>query len=263
MPGEAVAVLSAVQRSTEAKRTPKDADPVVSVREPRGNAQNTTPLVCLLHIRVLLRTILQAFHCYECFNRGDSSPVGIRLVCVLLLLAIVFPEARSSEHPLLVGVRLAETQYRNWRYGHRAHRRQVNCVQFMVAVVGELLGRELSPDERSAIMISNVRRRQLERLVSCDDKRIRGIQTALLQMNKGEAVRAEDARPGDFIQFWKRYNGRWRGHASIIVDVIEREGLRCAVVFGAHRTLNGVGIGEFEVGLNDPEIKSYIVRFKK
>jgi hypothetical protein len=112
-------------------------------------------------------------------------------------------------------------------------------------------------------MISTVRRRQIERLVTRDDKRIRGIQTALLEMNKGEIVQPEGARPGDFVQFWKRRNGRWRGHASIIVEVINRNGLRCAIVFGAHQTLNGVGIGEFELGLNDPEIKSYIVRFKK
>lgn len=186
-----------------------------------------------------------------------SFRVGVLALCLLPL------EALSSEHPLLVGVRLAETQYRDWRYGHRTHRKQVNCVQFMVAVVENLLGRELDPEERSAIMISNVRRRHLERLVNRDDKRIRGIQTALVEMQKGEVIRPEDALPGDFVQFWKRYNGRWRGHASIIIDVIERNGLRCAVVFGAHSTLNGVGIGEYEVGLNDPDIKSYIVRFKK
>lgn len=185
-----------------------------------------------------------------------------RLAGCAFVLFLFVPETLSNEHPLLVGVRLAETQYRDWRYGHRTYRKQVNCVQFMVAVVEELLGRELSRDERAAILISNVRRRHLERLVNRDDKRIRGIQSALLDMHRGEIVRPEDARTGDFIQFWKRRNGRWRGHASIIVDVIDRNGLRCAVVFGAHQTLGGVGIGEFEVGLNDPEIKSYIVRFK-
>ncbi len=189
--------------------------------------------------------------------------MSVRAVCVLFLLSFLVSESRGDEHPLLVGVRLAETQYRDWRYGHRAHRKQINCVQFMVAVVENLLGRELRADQRSAILINNVRRRHLDRLVTRDDRRIRGIQTALIEMNRGEAVRPEDARPGDFIQYWKKYNGRWRGHASIIADVINRNGALCAIVFGAHQTLNGVGIGAFEVGLNDPEIKSYIVRFRK
>lgn len=181
---------------------------------------------------------------------------------VLLLVAVCVLRVHGNEHPLLVGVRLAETEFKDWRYGHRAYRRQVNCVQFIVAVVENLVGRALSPAERSTIRISNVRRRDLDRLVNREDRRIRGIQTALVEMNKGEAVRAEDARPGDFIQYWKKYSGRWRGHASIIVDVVKRNGSLCAIVFGAHQTLGGVGIGEFEVGLNDPEIKTYIVRFK-
>lgn len=188
--------------------------------------------------------------------------MAVRAASVLFFLTVVYYESVSDEHPLLVGLRLTETQYRSWAYGHRAHRRQVNCVQFMAAVVENLLGRELRADERSAIMISNVRRRDLDRLVTRDDRRIRGIQTALVEMNRGEVVRPEEARPGDFVQYWKKYNGRWRGHAAIIADVIHRSGAVCAIVFGAHRTINGVGIGDFEVGLNDPDIRAYIVRFK-
>jgi hypothetical protein len=133
----------------------------------------------------------------------------------------------------------------------------------MVAVVEELLQRELSPEERSTILISRVgRRKHLTRLIQHNDRRIRGIQTALVEMGRGQVIRPSEARPGDFVQYWKRRNGRWVGHASIVVDVIRREGTACALVFGSHQSLGGVGIGDFEVGLNDPEIKVYAVRFK-
>ena len=184
-------------------------------------------------------------------------------VCALAFLLLLTSNARAHDHPLLVGVRLAETRFKDWRYGHRLHRNQVNCVLFMTAVVEDLLRRPLTADERAAILISNVRRgKRLQQLVARDDERIRGIQTALVKMGNGEIVTPHRAQPGDFIQFWKYRNGHWRGHTSIIVDVLDRNGSLCAIVFGAHQTLGGVGIGEFEVGLNDPDIKSYIVRFK-
>lgn len=184
------------------------------------------------------------------------------IACIVTLL-LVCNCTRANEHPLLVGVRLAETRFKDWRYGHREYRRQVNCVQFMAAVVEELLQRELSPAERSAILINRIgRRRHLARLIQHNDKRIRGIQTALVQMGKGQIIKPSEAKPGDFIQYWKLRNGRWVGHASIIIDVIQREGTSCALVFGSHQSLDGVGIGDFEVGLNDPEIKVYLVRFK-
>lgn len=184
------------------------------------------------------------------------------LVCIVALM-FLSDAVKANEHPLLVGVRLAETRFNGWRYGHREYRRQVNCVQFMVAVVEELLQRELTPEERSGILINRVGRRwRLPRLVQNDDPRIRGIQTALVQMGKGVIVKPSDAKPGDFIQYWKKRNGRWIGHASIIADVIRRETTTCALVFGSHQSLGGIGIGEFEVGLNDPEVKVYVVRFK-
>lgn len=169
-----------------------------------------------------------------------------------------------AEHPLLVGVRLAETDFKDWRYGYRLHRKQLNCVQFMVAVVEQLLQRELSAEERSAILINNIgRRANLGRLIGEDDRRVRGIQTALVEMEKGEVVDLSEARPGDFVQYWVQRNGRWTGHAAIIQEIRDENGMRCAIVFGSHQSLGGVGIGEFEVGLNEPGAKVYLVRFKQ
>ncbi|MDL1894585.1 hypothetical protein FBQ87_17105 [Sphingobacteriales bacterium CHB3] len=164
-----------------------------------------------------------------------------RLVPCFIVLFFAF-ESALAEHPLLVSVRLAETDFKNWRYGHRLHRKQLNCVQFVVVVVEELLKRELTAEERRAILISNVgRRSNLPRLINQDDKRIRGIQTALVEMNKGEIIQPSEAKPGDFI---------------------EDNGLRCAAIFGSHQSLGGVGIADFEVGLNDPNVRTYLVRFK-
>ena len=186
-----------------------------------------------------------------------------RLVCSVVILWFVSNVVSANEHPLLVGVRLAETRFRDWRYGHRVYRQQVDCVQFVAAVVEELLQRGLLPEERSSILINNVgRRRHLKNLILQNDKRIRGIQTALVQMGKGEIIKPSEAEPGDFIQFWRQRNGRWYGHAAIVVDVFSREGSVCSLVFGSQQSNHGVGIGNFEVGLNDPNIKAYVVRFK-
>lgn len=187
----------------------------------------------------------------------------IRRLIVLSVGILLSCEVAFSEHPLLVSVRLAETDFKYWRYGHRLHKKQVNCVQFMVVVVEELLQRELTPGERSAILISNVgRRKNLSRLIRADDKRIRGIQTALVEMSKGQIIQPSDAKPGDFIQYWQQRNGRWIGHAAIIQEIREENGMRCALVFGSHQSLGGVGTGDFEVGLNDPNVTTYLVRFK-
>lgn len=183
------------------------------------------------------------------------------LACFAVLFLV--SSVSFAEHPLLVGVRLAETEFKDWDYGYRAHRKQVNCVLFMVAVVEELVQRDLTREERNAILINNVgRRRNLSNLIRKDDKRIRGIQTALVEMDKGYSVKPSEAKPGDFVQYWKLYNGRWKGHTAIIQEVQEKNGLRCAIIFGSHQSLGGVGIGEFEVGLNDPDVKVYLVRFK-
>ncbi len=186
-----------------------------------------------------------------------------RLVLCAIVLLLTCSVYAANEHPLLVGVRLGETRFKDWRYGHREYRQQVNCVQFMVAVVEELLQRELTEDERDAILIKKIgRRKHLWRLIVHNDRRIRGIQTALVQMRKGQMIKPSEAKPGDFVQYWRLKDGRWVGHAAIILEIMNRNGMLCALVFGSHQSLGGVGVGNFEVGLNDPQTKTYLVRFK-
>ena len=188
----------------------------------------------------------------------------MRLFFAVVVLVMGVQSAFAAENPLLVGVRLAETQFKGWSYGHRMDRKQINCVQFMGAVVEDLLGRKLEPYEEEILFIKHLgRRRNLKQIVLRNDTRTKGIQTALVRMRKGEIVQPLGAEPGDFVQFWRRQNGRWFGHTGILVNVMNRDGRLCSLVFGAHQSLNGVGVGEYELGLNDPNLKVYLVRFSQ
>ncbi len=188
----------------------------------------------------------------------------LRTLCGLLFVMSSVCGVAFAEHPLLVSLRLEESRFRDWSYGHRMERQQINCVQFVAEVTRELLQRDLTPDEVNAIYIKLPRReRNLNRLIAQRDPRMAGIQRALVEIGRGTVVRPEDAAPGDFVQYWTRRDGRWRGHSAVIAEIEKRESRICSVVFGSHQSLGGVGIGNFEVGLNDPDVLVYIVRFKR
>jgi hypothetical protein len=197
-------------------------------------------------------------------STGKSwNALGLQL-CVWVLFALAFPRTvHATENPLLVAVRLAEIDFNGWAYGHRLAQREINCVQFVAAVVEDLLGRKLEKNEEEILFVKHVgRSRNVKRLIRRNDGRIKGVQTALIAMGKGESVEPAEAAPGDFVQFWRQHNGRWFGHTGIIINVENRAGRLCALLFGAHQSLNGVGVGGFELGLNDPTLRVYVVRLK-
>lgn len=196
-----------------------------------------------------------------CDNRGQNI-LSNRLVGYLVTgLLFCVASSQGQENPLLTGVRLGETTFKNWKYGHRVDRRQVDCVVFVAAVVESLLQRELTKTERDAIFINNIGgTKNLGRLLRVNDKRIRGIQTALVEMEKGEIVKPAEAQPGDFVQFWRLKKGKWSGHVAIIAEVIDRKAGSCALIFGAHQSLRKIGMANYEVHLDVPQ--TYIVRFK-
>lgn len=188
----------------------------------------------------------------------------LRRLYGLLFVTLIIFGAAVAEHPLLVSLQLGESRFRDWSYGHRMDRRQINCVQFVAEVTRELLQRDLTPEEVSAIYIKLPRReRNLDRLIARRDPRMAGIQKALLETGRGIVVKPEEAAPGDFIQYWTRRDGRWRGHSAVIAEIEKRDSRICSVVFGSHQSLGGIGISNFEVGLNDPDVLVYIVRFKR
>ena len=184
------------------------------------------------------------------------------LMSVVLQL-FAFGKAWGQDSTLVAGMRLSETMFKDWKYGDRSERKQLNCVQFIAAVVEDLVQRKLVPEERDAIYINNIGGTQnLSRLILQDDKRIRGIQTALVQMGKGEIVLPADAKAGVFIQFWRKSKGKWHGHTAIIMGVTNTSGKVCALLYGSHRSLGRIGIANYEIPLEDPAIRIYLVRFK-
>ncbi len=178
-----------------------------------------------------------------------------------LLLVTICPFA--MEHPLHLAWRLSEEKYSGWLYGRIIEQKQINCVRFLEDVLEGLLQRPLRASERDKILIQNIADTEdLQKLVERGDKRTRGIQQALLSMKRGRVVFPKDARPGDFVQYWYKKGSLWVGHAAIIQEVVSEGNFYCSFTFGAHESLNGVGVAGYMVTLNDPHMKVYIVRFR-
>jgi hypothetical protein len=181
---------------------------------------------------------------------------------VFLLLMTIRPSF-TIEHPLHLAWRLSEEKYSGWLYGKIVEQQQINCVQFLENVLEDLLQRPLRASERDKVRIQNIADKEdLQKLIERRDKRTRGIQHALLSMKRGRVVSPKDARPGDFVQYWYKKEGLWVGHAAIIQQVTRDGGFYCSFIYGAHESLNAVGVAGFMVTLNDPHMKVYIVRFR-
>jgi hypothetical protein len=193
---------------------------------------------------------------------GFFRCASVRTAFVVIVFLLV-DSCVASEHSLHLAWRLADQDFKRWQYGSKAEQQQINCVQFLEHVVRSLIGRELRASERDALLIQNIRRREnLQRLVERGDKRTRGIQHALLAMKRGKIVSASKAKPGDFVQYWYKKEGVWLGHAALIQQILSEEKKYCAYIFGAHESINAIGVAGYQITLNDPLMKVYIVRFR-
>jgi hypothetical protein len=184
-------------------------------------------------------------------------PWRVFLVVLLTQSSIV-----ASEHPLQLAWQLSDESYSGWTYGGVANEKRINCVQFLEDVLERLLRRSLRAWERDKLLIQNISKKEnLQKLVERGEKRTRGIQHALVSMRRGSVVSPKNARPGDFVQYWYKKDSLWVGHAAIIQEVVSEANFYCSYTFGAHESLNGVGVAGYMVTLNDPHMKVYIVRF--
>jgi hypothetical protein len=96
---------------------------------------------------------------------------------------------------------------------------------------------------------------QLDSLVEADSPIIKGVQTALLRNNKGIEVKDNsEVLPGDFVQFWKVFQGRAYGHCGIVLDI---EPNKTLTLYSSHPFTGGYGTQEYLW----PE-KTYFVRLK-
>ncbi len=166
-----------------------------------------------------------------------------------------------------------------WTYGSDATKQQIDCVQFVLAVVKKLEP-ALSKEAETRILISDIKPEDAiadkDGLVSKGDAKTKGVQQALVDAGVGEAVKLDDVQPGDFLQYWmKKKDGTWFGHAGIIHEVKKnKRGQPLVFLYGSHQSTGGIGIGP-EKGLvlieaTDQRITSgelndrrmYLVRYK-
>ncbi|MGF1581601.1 MAG: hypothetical protein ACFCD0_19915 [Gemmataceae bacterium] len=153
---------------------------------------------------------------------------------------VVLEPDSDTPKPLAIAKHLAKTKYKGWTYGTNAKKKQLNCVQFVGAVVERATNKSLSRKMRSRIYISNLsatERKRLPKLIQNEDPRTKGIQHALVSMGRGKIVSPTQAKPGDFVQYWmKRPGGTWFGHAAIIESVSKNGNTVSAKLYGSHQT---------------------------
>jgi hypothetical protein len=156
----------------------------------------------------------------------------------------------------VVARRLAQTGFKGWTYGANPHKKQIDRVQFILAVVEESAQVRLAKRTRARVLISDLSEGVLKRdgyaLVVREDPRTKGVQEALDAAGIGDPVDPKDAAPGDLIQDWmKQSDGSWFGHAAIVETVTHVPmGTIRARLYGAHRSQNAIATATFDLTLN-------------
>jgi hypothetical protein len=194
------------------------------------------------------------------------------LIVLALSLSVFFLANTVFADPLAVADRLDNTIYKGWTYGPDQSKQQINCSQFVVAVVEAELEVNLERKYKNAINIHPAPP-DLNKAIEDNLGLMRGVHYALIDLLEiGEHVEPEKAQPGDFIQYWKKNEaGDWRGHSAIISKVWDdSNGNKRAEIMGAHepkpKTKDFLARKDFDgAGLNlqEPGRLVYIVRLKK
>ena len=112
------------------------------------------------------------------------------------------------------------------------------CTEFVIKVVNEF--ETLSSKEKKGIRIITSDR--LDSLVRQEAPIIRGVQSALIESDKGIEISTQDVMPGDFVQFWNDYYGGVSGHCGIVMEIVPNESL---TVYSSHPMTNGFGKQDF------------------
>lgn len=189
---------------------------------------------------------------------------------IALALSFCSIASAGESRPLEIAKRIGnELKNDNWVYGSDRSKKQIDCVGFVLKIVEEHLNRTVGKESRTRILISDLRIEDVVNdkngIVSNRDRRTKGIQQALVDLNRGEVIALEDAQPGDFVQYWmKTSQNTWFGHAGLIEKVTITNGLRRAFLYGSHKSTNGIGVAPKQglrlVAAQDRRI--YLVRAK-
>ena len=198
-------------------------------------------------------------------HTGKNWMQNAFLAAFLSLASLLMVGCGRESEPdvLVVAKRLAETRFKGYTYGDKLDKKQINCVQFVVAVVEELVQRGLTVEEYAAINISH-EFEDLDVSVANGDDRTRGIQRCLVDiLGIAETIERDKAAPGDFIQYWyKTGEGHWSGHVAIVNSVWQDTSGNFRVsLFGSHKSSNGIAEAWYNGGLvlNDSKM-IYICR---
>lgn len=178
-------------------------------------------------------------------------------------------EPVTSSSVLDAAKRLSKTRYAGWTYGSDAKKKQVDCVQFLAEVIFEIAPQKKSDELRKNIYINNLDRDEqnqeaLKRLLKAKDKRMTGVQNALIGAGIGNAIPVSDVRPGDLVQYWIYLkNGNVMGHAAIVEHVRQGEGGIEVQIYGSHKRTNGIATADFWLPLIGSDREVFLVRMSK
>lgn len=115
----------------------------------------------------------------------------------------------------------------------------VVCTEFVIKVIDKI--NPLTMTEKNDIRI--ITDSQLDSLVEADSPIIKGVQTGLLRNNKGlEIKESSEVLPGDFVQFWKVFQGRAYGHCGVVLDI---EPNKTLTLYSSHPFTGGYGTQEY------------------
>ena len=111
----------------------------------------------------------------------------------------------------------------------------VDCTEFVINVIDNF--DTLTKAEKSQIRI--ITKENLRDLITTGSPIIKGVQTALVQGDKGIEIKwPEDVRPGDFVQFWNKYQSREYGHCGVVLKIDPNKSL---TLYSSHPLTNGYG----------------------
>ena len=174
-------------------------------------------------------------------------------------------EARkvACPNPLDVAKDLAATKYDGWTYGSNAANQQIDCVQFVLAIVEKLHGEPLPQATRTRIKMSDVPP-NTQVLVPANDSRTKGVQQALVDIDHGTVVSNADVQPGDFVQYWMKSDGTWGGHSAVVAEVLkDAAGTPNRIrIYGAQSSDGGIALYDTPIRLSGGGRKMYLVRYK-
>jgi hypothetical protein len=116
--------------------------------------------------------------------------------------------------------------------------REAVCTEFVINVIDNL--DSLTKTEKNGIRI--ITTEELGYLIATESPVIKGIQTALVNGDKGILVEESEVIPGDFVQFWNVYQGRERGHCGIVLDIDHNKTI---TLYSSHPLTDGYGKQEY------------------